>query len=213
MKISWMGQSCFLFETEKGIKIITDPYESGSYSGAIAYSPVGVMDADIVTVSHAHADHSHVSEFKGAQVVDKELGAKIKDVEIKGIMSYHDDKKGASRGNNIIFIFKVDGLRIVHFGDLGTQNIDVSDFVDIDIALIPVGGTFTLDAENATEVLDKINPKITIPMHFKTPKLGFAIEGVEDFLIGKEYEKKDILDVNPTNISSFKKIVVLNYQR
>ncbi|MCQ9205160.1 MAG: MBL fold metallo-hydrolase [Omnitrophica bacterium] len=212
MKISWIGHSCFLLETDKGIKIVTDPYESGSYSGAVGYSPVNIQ-ADIVTVSHYHADHGHTKEFKTAQIVDREGSVKVKDIEIKGLMSYHDDKKGDLRGKIIIFVIKAEGLKIVHFGDLGTQDVDADELKDIDIALIPVGGTFTLDAEEAIEVLDKINPKITIPMHFKTPKLGFGIDGVDVFLTGQDYEKKDILEVNSQNINSFKKIVVLNHQR
>lgn len=212
MKISWIGHSCFLLETDKGIKIVTDPYESGSYSGAVGYSPVNIQ-ADIVTVSHYHADHGHTQGFKTAQIVDREGSVKVKDIEIKGLMSYHDDKKGDLRGKIIIFVIKAEGLKIVHFGDLGTQDVDADELKDIDIALIPVGGTFTLDAEEAIEVLDKINPKLTIPMHFKTPKLGFGIDGVDAFLTGQDYEKKDILEVNSQNINSFKKIVVLNHQR
>ena len=212
MKISWMGHSCFLLETEKGIKIITDPYESGSYSGAVGYSPINV-GADIVTVSHEHADHNYIQEFKTANIVNKQGSITVKDIEIKGILSYHDEQKGKLRGQNIIFIINTDSLKIVHFGDLGTKDIDVAMFKNIDIALLPIGGTFTLDAKGASEFLEKITPKITIPMHFKTPKLAFGIDGVDKFLAGKEHEKVDTLEVSPQTINSFKKIVVLNYQR
>jgi L-ascorbate metabolism protein UlaG (beta-lactamase superfamily) len=212
MKISWLGHASFLLETTKGTKIITDPYEAGSYSGAIGYAPIKIQP-DIVTVSHAHSDHSYTREFKTAQVVDKEGTVKIREVEIEGILSYHDDKRGALRGQNIIFVINTEGLKIVHLGDLGTKDIDVEKLKTSDIIFIPVGGTFTLDAKTATDLLEEISPKVTIPMHFKTPKLGFDIDKVDSFLKDKDYEKRDILEVSQQNINSFKKIVVLNYQR
>lgn len=213
MKISWLGHACFLLETNQGSKLITDPYESGGYGGAVGYEAVN-LEADIVTVSHQHADHNYTREFKTARVVDKKGWVEIKDVKIEGIPSYHDKEKGKVRGANIIFIIQAEGLKIVHFGDLGTKDIDLKPFKDIDIALIPVGGIFTIDAVEASDILSQITPKITIPMHFKTPKLGFDIEGVEKFLeLNRDYEKKAALEFDLQNISSFKKIVVLEYQR
>jgi len=212
MKISLMGHACFLIETEKGIKIITDPYEPGSYSGAVGYSPVNI-EANIVTVSHQHYDHNYTKNFTKAAIVDKEGKIKINGIDIEGIGSFHDKEKGALRGRNIIFVIETEGLKIVHFGDLGTLNIAYDELNNTDIALAPIGGTFTLDAKEAETLLKKINPKIFIPMHFKTPKLKFDISGVDEFLKNKEYEKRDKLHVTKDSINSFKKIVVLNYQR
>ena len=212
MKISLMGHACFLIETEKGIKIITDPYEPGSYSGAVGYSPVNI-EANIVTVSHQHYDHNYTKNFTKAAIVDKEGKIKINGIDIEGIGSFHDKEKGALRGRNIIFVIETEGLKIVHFGDLGTLNIAYDELNNTDIALAPIGGTFTLDAKEAETLLKKINPKIFIPMHFKTPKLKFDISGVDEFLKNKDYEKRDKLHVTKDSINSFKKIVVLNYQR
>ena len=213
MKITWMGHSCFLLETEKGTRVITDPYESGSYSGAIGYGPIDTR-ADIVTVSHQHADHNYTKGFSQAEIIDREGTHREGDVEIEGISTFHDKEQGASRGKNIIFIITSEGLRIVHFGDLGTLDIDYSKFVDTDIALVPVGGIFTIDAQEAGQLIKKINPKISIPQHFKTPKLGFNIAGVDEFLSNRQdYEQKQILEVTLKNIDSFKKIIVLNHQR
>jgi len=129
-------------------------------------------------------------------------------------LSYHDKDKGQSRGENIIFTIWADGLKVVHFGDLGEKDIDLASFSDIDIAIVPVGGTFTIDAVEASQLIREISPKITIPMHYKTPKLGFDIDGVDKFLkANPDYEKKDFLEVNRDNIKLFKKIVVLKYQR
>ena len=213
MKISWLGHSCFLLETSQGTKLITDPYESGGYDGAVGYDPIN-LKADIITVSHKHPDHNNVRGFKDALVVGETGEASIKDIKIKGMLSYHDNQKGRLRGENIIFTIYSDGLKIVHFGDLGEKDIDLTHFSDIDIAMVPVGGTFTIDAVIASQLIREVQPKITIPMHFETPKLKFNIDGVEKFLkINSDYEKKNCLAVNRENIDSFKKIVVLQYQR
>ncbi len=213
MEISWLGHACFLFETSQGIRLITDPYESGGYGGAVGYDPIN-LEADIVTVSHKHADHNNIQDFRDALIVSEEGEVSIKDIEIKGMLSYHDKEKGQSRGENIIFTIQADGLKIVHFGDLGEKDIDLTAFSDIDIAIVPVGGTFTIDAAEASQLIREIRPKITIPMHYKTSKLGFDIDGVDKFLkTNPDYEKKDSLEVNRDNIKSFKRIVVLKYQR
>ncbi|MFH1519817.1 MAG: MBL fold metallo-hydrolase [Candidatus Omnitrophota bacterium] len=213
MKVSWLGHACFLLETDQGTRLITDPYESGGYAGAVGYGPIS-LKADIVTVSHQHTDHNHIGEFKTAQVVDKKGKFKIKDFEIQGIPSYHDKEKGKERGPNIIFAIQADGLKIIHCGDLGTKDIDLTPFFDIDIAFIPVGGVFTIGAQEASDFLRQIVPKITIPMHFKTSKLGFDIDRVEKFLnLNPDYEKRVSLDISPQNRDSFKQIVVLEHQR
>lgn len=114
----------------------------------------------------------------------------------------------------MIFVIKTEGIKIVHFGDLGTGDIDIEKFENSDIVLIPVGGTFTIDAEQAAGLVNRINPKIVVPMHFKTSKLRFDIDGVENFLKNnQDYEKREELEVDSQNIDSFKKVVVLNYKR
>ncbi|MCM8819275.1 MAG: MBL fold metallo-hydrolase [Candidatus Omnitrophica bacterium] len=212
MKISWLGHATFLLETNLGTKIITDPYQPGSYSGAIKYEPINIKP-DIVTVSHQHFDHNYIDEMRNANIVEKEGSYKILDVEIEGILSYHDKKNGAERGKNIIFIIKVDNLKVVHFGDLGTTKINYEKLKDIDIVFIPVGGTYTIDALDATALLEKINPKIAIPMHFKTKKILFDIDPVDIFLKDKDFERRTTIEVNTSNINSFKKIVLLQHLR
>jgi len=211
MKITWLGHACFLLETEKGVKIITDPYEKGSYGGAIGYDSIDI-DPDIVTVSHQHADHNYTKDFSGATIIEKgDKVWRIADTEIKGIVTFHDKEMGAARGDNIIYMISADGLRIAHFGDLGSIEIDASKLQNIDIALIPVGGIFTINSQEADQLIEKINPRIVIPMHYKTPKLGFDIDGVDKFLEGKrDYERADCLEVNLQNISSLKRVVVLS---
>jgi len=206
MKINWLGHSSFLLELGE-VKIITDPYDN-----SVGYDPINIQP-DIVTVSHQHFDHNYTKGFTKAQIVQSQGKTTIGDIGIEGIATFHDKEKGASRGKNIIFIISAQELRIAHFGDVGTLELDYSKLENIDIALVPVGGTFTIDAAEAAKLIEKINPKIAIPMHFKTAKLQFDIDGVEPFLEGRSSEKLDTLDVSLDNISTFKGVVVLTHQR
>ncbi|MDI6829428.1 MAG: MBL fold metallo-hydrolase, partial [Armatimonadota bacterium] len=111
MKIQWLGHSCFLLVATDGTKIIMDPYESNAFGGGLKYERIKIAP-DIVTVSHSHADHCYVEGLPNHFVLVSEAGEKqIKGVSIKGIKSYHDKEHGAVRGNNIIFVVDVDGIR------------------------------------------------------------------------------------------------------
>ena len=101
----------------------------------------------------------------------------------------------------------------MYFVNLVIWDIDIERFKPCHIALIPVGGTFTLDVAQASQLQAKLSCDITIPMHYKTERLKFPINGVEPFLSGKVYEKKDELDITLENKAAFKPVVVLNHKR
>src|SRR3989304_3578688 len=114
MRIKWLGHASFLVTSDKGVRILTDPYKSGAYNGAVGYGPI-VEEADVVTVSHGHDDHGYVEAAQGSPQIVKGSGFfQVRDVEIKGIPTYHDASQGAERGKNVIFRFIVDGLRVCH---------------------------------------------------------------------------------------------------
>jgi L-ascorbate metabolism protein UlaG (beta-lactamase superfamily) len=187
MKVKWFGHAAFLITAEKGGRIITDPYEPGGYGGAVGYGPIPDQ-ADIVLVSHDHADHNFVQGVPGKPQVIKGPGSHhAGSLEIKGMASFHDGRKGAERGANTIFCFVVDGLRVCHLGDLGyvPAAAEVKQIGAVDLLLIPVGGVYTLDPAQATATLQKLNPRIAIPMHYKTPRCGFPLARVEEFTKGK----------------------------
>ncbi len=214
MKITYLAHACFLIETSK--RIITDPYEPGSYSGSVGYAPIN-ESADIVTVSHQHWDHNAVSQVKGNPIViDAPRQENISGIKIKGIESFHDRSKGSERGKNIIFIIETEGIKLAHFGDQGF--VTSEGLKGLDIILLPVGGVFTIGPQEAKEIVDMINPRIVIPMHYKTPKLGFDIKGVDDFLKlnkDKEIEIMDgsSLEITPDILPSKCKVVVLRHSR
>lgn len=195
MRIMWLGHACFLITSDEGLKIVTDPYSVG---GGINYGKIE-ESADIVTASHKHGDHDNVAAVKGnPQVLDTPGVKKVKGIEFNGVATYHDEAKGGQRGNNIIFCFALDGIRICHLGDLG-HHLDASQVAaigQVDILLIPVGGLYTIDARVAAKVCQDLNPRVVIPMHYKTAKCDYPIAGVDDFLKGRENVRR--LDVSET---------------
>jgi L-ascorbate metabolism protein UlaG (beta-lactamase superfamily) len=213
MKIKWLGHSSFLITSEEGLKIVTDPYSTG---GGINYAEIK-ESADIVTISHEHGDHNNAIAVSGnPEVITK--SQKVKGIEFKGILSYHDNAKGKQRGTNTILCFAIDGINICRLGDLGHQldNRQVTEIGPVDILLIPVGGYFTIDAKTASQVADKLKPRVIIPMHYKTDKCDYPIAKVSDFLASKkkvrqfetsevEFKKEDlpptteIMVLNPAN--------------
>ncbi len=179
MKIKWLGHASFLITSDEGLRIITDPYTTGD---RIKYGKIQ-ESADIVVISHGHGDHNNAKAVGGnPEVVTG--GKKVKGVEFKGVSSYHDEAKGRQRGANTIFCFAVDEIRICHLGDLGHQldSEQLTEIGEVDILLVPIGGGPTIDANLAAQVCDKLNPKVVIPMHYKTAKCDFLIAGVDDFL-------------------------------
>ncbi len=184
MKIKWLGHSSFLFTSDGGTRILTDPYTPGR---GLNYGQIREA-ADVVAVSHGHSDHNNVSSLTGKSVVlDKPGTTEIGGVKIQGFASYHDDSGGSQRGSNVIFRFDVDGVRLCHLGDLGhvLSDKEAAEIGAVDILLIPVGGLFTIDAGTATTVSRQLAAKVVVPMHYKNEKCLMPIGGVEEFLKGK----------------------------
>lgn len=171
----------------------TDPYDKSSGL------KVPNFESDIITVSHDHYDHNNTKALRGKPfIVDVPGEYDVKGVLIQGISSFHDDKSGAERGENIIYRIEMDDIAVAHLGDLGhaltDEQLDALDGVDI--LLIPVGGKFTIDAKKAVEVVSQIEPRIVIPMHYKVKGLKEPLDDVDKFV--KE------LGINPTNEEKLK---------
>lgn len=190
MKVKFLGHAAFLITSDSGVRIITDPYKQGCFDGGIKYEAI-TEEADIVTISHDHDDHNE-TRINGNPAFIKSTGSQvIKDIKIFGVDVYHDTSKGAERGRNIIFNMSIDGMNVVHLGDLGhpISPEQIGAIGNVDILLVPVGGYFTIDAKIAESIVEALKPKIVIPMHFKTDKCGFPIASIEDFTTNKDIEK------------------------
>lgn len=178
MRVKWYGHSCFLFTSDDGIRVLTDPCDPDT--GYVLKD----IEADVVTVSHRHHDHDYVKAVNSrADIIEKEGKTEALGIKFEGIPSYHDDCKGKKRGNNLIFKFVIDDITIVHAGDLGAFDDDlVSAIGYADVLLVPIGGIYTIDAEQARNFANMIKPRIVIPMHYKTPALTFELGELNAFI-------------------------------
>lgn len=212
MKIKWLGHACFLLTSEDGIRVVTDPFDE-----TVGYK-VEELEADIVSTSHDHFDHNNIGIIKGdAKHVKGSGRINIHGIEITGVAAFHDECEGAKRGRNNVFKFRVDGINVCHLGDLGhiLSHDQLAEVGDVDVLLVPVGGTFTIDYNGAVEMINLIKPSITIPMHYKTPHLKFDIDGVDKFLSavgGGEHVKKQEIEILKDEIDRYPKVMVLDYQ-
>lgn len=179
MKIEWLGHSCFRLTESTGTTIITDPYHS--YIG----ETLPAATADAVTVSHKHEDHNATELIGGNPVVLDKTGAfELDGVHIYSVMSYHDSKKGAQRGKNLVFKFRMDGVEICHLGDIG-ENITplLAELITpVNVLLIPVGGVYTINPKQAKEYIDFLMPDIVIPMHYAGKDSNLDIGELDEFL-------------------------------
>lgn len=166
MDLYYLGHSCFKIKGKKTIVII-DPFDPKLLG--LKFPPT---ETDIVTISHEHPDHNFLNNIVGSPIVLRGVGEyEVKGVKIYSFPSYHDDKKGLERGLNTIFQFSIDGINILHLGDLGhkLKPENIEEIKTPDILLLPVGGYYTIDANIASEVAANFEPKIIIPMHYKKP--------------------------------------------
>ncbi len=193
MVVQWYGQA-FLRVESRDIVIAIDPFSKKPEWGIIK---VPHFRADVVLVSHDHADHNNVAAIEGSPLVFRAPGEyEIKGVFIQGLQSFHDEVEGKERGLNTIFTIDLEDMRICHMGDIGTKKLtqDLLEKIgDVDILFIPVGGTYTVDAKGAWELIYQIEPKIVIPMHYKVPGLKLPLDGVEKFL--KEADSNSLREV------------------
>jgi len=218
MKIKFLGHAAFLITAADGTRILTDPYEPGGFGGAIGYG--GLEEAvDVVVISHDHGDHNYVRMAPGRPVVVRRPGDEThRGVTFRSLATHHDARRGAERGENTVRVIEADGLRLCHLGDLGHAlgAEDAAALGTIDVLMVPVGGHFTINGAGATEVVDRLRPKIAIPMHYQTPKVSLPIAPVDGFLVEKARVRRvsgSEIEVTPESLPAPTEIVVLEPAR
>ena len=178
MKIEYLGHSCFLMTTQLGTKLLTDPYTGIGYE-------LPEQEADIVTCSHSHFDHAYLAAVRGKPQVFSAPGQySCKDFQLEGFASFHDDVKGAKRGKNTIFVYQADGLRVCHMGDIGeVPSRELAEKLGkIDVLMLPVGGTYTIDAAGALETIRRISPQTAVAMHFRCQDCTLDIDTADKLI-------------------------------
>ena len=213
MQITWYGHSCFLLTADNGYSILTDPCDRET-----GYELHDIV-CDAVTVSHDHHDHNCLSSVAGSPLVIRTPGEHTAgELKVTGFSSYHDDQLGANRGENIVFLYLIDGLKVLHLGDLGHMLSDdiITEIGAVDVLLAPIGGVFTINAKTATALADQLKAKVLIPMHYKTPALHFNVEGLEPLLAENAGRRTHFLNSDTATLTSDalgeRRLLILDYK-
>ncbi len=216
MDITYLGHSSFKLRGKSG-SLITDPFDSGV---GFAFPQAS---ADIVTVSHSHSDHSGFDKIAGTSrrpapfIISAAGEYEILGISVRAIPVFHDDQLGKLRGKNLIMIITIDGVHLVHLGDLGHSLTEsqVEDIGPVDVLMVPVGGVFTIGPQVAASVVENLDPSIVIPMHYRTEKHSDVfkeLSTLSDFLKQMGIESKQAqgkLTVTAGNLPEETEIVVL----
>lgn len=183
MKLTFIGHACFLVESDAGLRILLDPYLPGTFGGKMGLRPF-LEPVDIVVSSHEHLDHNYVDPAFGTPEIVKSA-TRVRGIQFRGVRLPHDDEEGMSRGWVTGFRFEVDGISVVHPGDLGRppHPAEAAALAPVDVLLLPVGGTFTMGPAAAVRAVEALRPRVVIPMHYRWPTVDLPLLPVEDFLI------------------------------
>jgi len=202
MLIQWLGHSCFKISSESQ-SLIIDPFADGSVAGLRNIRET----ANVVLVSHLHKDHCGVENVKLSE-------ARQSYFEVDSFSTYHDEKQGKLRGENIVHIIECEGYKIAHLGDLGCDltSQQIEKLQGLDICMIPVGGYYTIDSKKAYEIIQQIKPKIIIPMHYYGGTFDYdVLETVDKFT--KYFENVTYLTTDSFHPSDEldNEVIVLDY--
>jgi L-ascorbate metabolism protein UlaG (beta-lactamase superfamily) len=193
MRVEWYGQSAFHLSGAQGVPdaVMIDPFGDMSaltsrHGVQFDYPAIDGVQAQLLLVTHEHADHNGVEVIGGEPAILRSTAGKLESPlgEVTAIASEHDEQAGTMRGPNTIFVFELDGLRVCHFGDFGQSALreeQAEAIGELDLLFIPVGGGPTIGAEQAAQIVARLSPRWAVPMHYRTPRIGF-LDTAEEFL-------------------------------
>lgn len=197
MEIKWVGHACFKLQG-KEVSVVTDPF------GAEVGFAMPKLSGNILTISHDHFDHNNRDAVTSDIVFDAPGEFEFKGVRVIGVRTFHDEERGAKRGDNLMFLFMIDGLKLLHCGDLGHMPSDniLDSLGDVDVLFLPAGGNYTLPVSQAVELVHRLEPKVVVPMHFHIPGLKLDVALVDGFLkqLGFDSERVSSFVINKNNL-------------
>jgi len=215
MNINWRGQSCFQITSSQNknnqVSIVIDPYDDSIGLKALK------LQADVLLISHDHRDHNNTKAVSGNPLIINGPGEyDVKEAIINGIPGFHDNSQGSEKGTITIYTIETEEIKLCHLSDLGQKELtseQLDRIGDIDILMIPIGGTYTINSAEAIKIMAQIEPKIIIPMHYKIPKLNIKLDEADIFLkaLGiKNLEPLPKLSIKKKDISTEEaKIIIL----
>ncbi len=210
MEIVWLGHSCFRIRGREAT-IVTDPFDK-----TLGY-PMKKPTATIVTVSHQHPQHSFVQGVTGTpRIISRPGEYEVANVFINGVATYHDSEQGAELGRNTAYVMQIEDVVICHLGDLGHVPTaeQIEQMSDVDILMVPVGGGPTIGPAAAVETISLLQPKLVIPMHYKTEVVKVDLAPLETFLkeMGvREVVSRPKLAVGKSSLPGETGVVVLDH--
>lgn len=210
MIVVWHGHACVSL-TVNGYTILFDPHDGVSLG---LKRPE--VKADLILVSHDHFDHNAVGVVKKdrSRIFKSFYGEAVVDnIKITGLKTFHDKFKGRRRGENAVYVIEVKEFRVAHLGDLGELPSEdvLSKLRGVNLLMIPVGGTFTVEPEEAWQLVEKTQPVNVMPMHYWTPGVNLPLKPIDEFLkYVRDYEVVR-LNTNRFNLTDFsRKVLVLS---
>ncbi|MCS7099446.1 MAG: MBL fold metallo-hydrolase [Sulfolobales archaeon] len=203
MILRWHGHACFELVDRDGFTVVIDPHDGSS----LGLKPPAIK-ADAVLITHEHFDHNAYSVVAkpGAEKYSMKEGVFTvgRKHRALGVRLYHDKVRGRRRGEVVVYKVEVDGVRVLHLGDLGHvfEESTASMLKPVDVLLVPVGGTFTIDAREALEVVKLVEPRVAIPMHYWTRGLNLPLQPVDIFVdVVKDFYEVVKVDSNELAVS------------
>ncbi len=217
--IKWLGNSCFLVTSKSGTRILIDPF-SARWAKEDRY---GLREpripADVVLVTHEDSDHNALDIVPGSFFVvrGEPEEQEIFGVKVRAMNTFHGVVNGTIVKDNTVFVFTVDGARFCHMGDFFAykHRSQPGELKDIDVLMVPIGGRFSLDWGGAWEVIESMNPKIAIPMHYDEFGRRGDVLSVDGFLQGRENVTRldgSTFELTPETLSGSRRIVVFKYE-
>jgi len=214
--VRWYGQAFFSLTRSDGFTVAIDPFKEMGYP-----MPKGLR-ADVALLTHTHFDHANLGIIQGSPTVlkaEEAVGSHtVQGVTFAGTASFHDERQGAQRGKNTAFSFELAGVRFCHMGDIGHLLSDEqrASTGPVDVLMVPVGGHYTIDVEKVDALIAQLNPKVVIPMHFKTEAApNLPIAPVSTWLEGKTSVKRlgsPSVTIGAADLPDSQEIWVLDYK-
>lgn len=208
MDITWLGHSCFRLRGKEATVIVDPPSPEAGFR-------LGALSADIVVISHDHPGHNNAAAVSNVRKVVSRPGEyEIAGVLIEGVRTYHDKEGGRRLGKNTSYLIEIDGVTICHLGDLGhvPTAAQVQQLGPAEVLLVPVGGGSTLDSVAAVETIGLLEPRLVVPMHYRTASSRPELDPVEKLLreMGLSgIEPQARLAVTPTTLPLETRVVLL----